>query len=887
MTPLYKSLKSNGTSFYAFPGAAEDISASYNNENYKMYFSKYILLNFPKQNTSNGSGTHSIPVQFDFSNFWRLPNTGQQATTFKDELIESLRNYVANHEETIRESKLNNTDYFYDNTSLPTTSEKIFWKWCKKLKLIDFDLSIDGDQYFGNLTEFQSNNINDTSYFPEVLWTERMINSYSVKNLYQSGTTYGTSLEIELNVATSTLKVDDIISFSTFTGASASTFNGFQLKVLMVIPADSSYNQRVVLDYTYTASLLTESTGSVTLVYSQLVQYIGEVNGINNVQAQNRSYTEVYAMIPDHTGMTPDILFRTMLDVNYKPGMTYPILPSQYQPEIVGAELFNSPIVNTPQNYPGNYYGQFDTQYEYTYTTADGDSLRRTGNYYGINGDINAPVIDGSNLDGLAVDFNPSHYVKMNVINRELTSFDQFNALEVNNQPPSDFEFNAILWYYTVEDSNGNSATNLYGISFVDNPDNNPVPSEVGLRIPPYKKLVATDTQDGTSYQFSLNLNYNIIADNPQDAYNPDAINSLFSFNLFNEAMRRLSSVSDSFNTIIGAQSDLTNQLNNVKQLIYTQTDFTNINKKIANLEKLLNLYSTNQIISSESIDVISNGSSTSIPTITLNSVDPQYGTIYNVDTTDLYNISGNIPMSLAVPKNKNLLVVINNNDETIQTLPNNQTLVVYFETDLNYKQSVDIIINSTDAATQNKKLEFFINYTGQVLPSLTILPPVQTMAFGPIDLPIYYNSNYQIANSAKNWNNFNFNISLNSDITLVQGNLKLPLVEPSFIVSNSIKKGDTLTLSDFQIGTSSTVDFSGQYQITEIDTVNNTITLDLSNNPTVSSYQTSNPTVTILTTLLSNMPYLGLNKGMKYRITCVSDTITSTFAERYLIQKL
>ena len=40
VTPLYKALKENGTTFYAFPGAAEDISAAYQNSNYKMYFSK-------------------------------------------------------------------------------------------------------------------------------------------------------------------------------------------------------------------------------------------------------------------------------------------------------------------------------------------------------------------------------------------------------------------------------------------------------------------------------------------------------------------------------------------------------------------------------------------------------------------------------------------------------------------------------------------------------------------------------------------------------------------------------------------------------------------------------------------------------------------------------
>ena len=59
-TPLYKSLKKNGTTFYSFPGAAEDISAAYQNVNYKMYFSKYVLLNLPKQEIV------SEPRRFDF-----------------------------------------------------------------------------------------------------------------------------------------------------------------------------------------------------------------------------------------------------------------------------------------------------------------------------------------------------------------------------------------------------------------------------------------------------------------------------------------------------------------------------------------------------------------------------------------------------------------------------------------------------------------------------------------------------------------------------------------------------------------------------------------------------------------------------------------------------
>jgi hypothetical protein len=70
----------------------------------------------------------------------------------------------------------------------------------------------------------------------------------------------------------------------------------------------------------------------------------------------------------------------------------------------------------------------------------------------------------------------------MNIELNNISNFDQFNALEVNNQPPRDFEFNAILWYYTVEDATGNRKTNLYGVSFLDNPENNPNTDEVGVR---------------------------------------------------------------------------------------------------------------------------------------------------------------------------------------------------------------------------------------------------------------------------------------------------------------------------------------------------------------------------------------------------------------------
>jgi len=900
-TPLYKELKPNGTSFYAFPGAAEDISAAYQNQNYKMYFSKYVLINLPKQNLN--PGTNSNTVYWDFENSSNIGYGFQRsvystgANTYQDSMVESLRNYVANYEVSMKESMLNNTEYYYDNNVLATPTEKIFWKWCKKLNLIDFEPANNGDEYFGNLAEFERNNLNDDTYFPEILWREREVIEWTTVNFISGGGT----LDVEFE-ATTNFRVGDTIEFGNITDAYYTSLNSLRYKIVSITDATSTNGQIISLNNNNSYGTNNDAvTGTAKLVYHRLVQYVGEVNGINNVQEANRSYTEVYAHIPDHTGQTPDILFRTKYDSNYKPNEVFPILPSQYQPEIIGAANdgvlnFSSPIVSSPTNYPGSYYGQFDTE-DFTYETATGDYLRRSGDYYGISGDINTPIVNvmidvngdpmgQSTIDGVAIDFDSSHYVKMNIIGREITNFDQFNALEVNNQPPSDFEFNAILWYYTVEDINGNQTNNLYGISFVDNPDNNSVESEIGLRVPLFKKLAANDLQDGVSYAFSLNLNFNIINDNPQDTYNPEAINSLFSFNLFNEAMRRLGAVNQSFLEIINSQGTLEQDILNMKQLLYSQTDFQTINSKIANLENLLKLYSTNQIVDSETISVTLDNTLRP-PRLTLNSKDATYNTIYDVLAADLYNVNGAIPYIATVPENKNFLIYVENNDTNNFTLPNSDKLIIVIDRDLDFKQSCDIIIEATSTATQNKQLEVYIKYK---LGSDTATP-VETKLLETIDLPIYYNTVTQLPNSAKSWNQINFSIDLDKPLQLNTGGiLEVPIFGSSYLIQNSFKSGDTFKISDFTVGTTSQIDFSGQYKVDSVGLTNSYVYFNVNNNSTLINYGASyslpytfNATASYE---LSNVPYLKLNKGIKYKITRIAESMSTGIEERYIIEK-
>lgn len=873
VTPLYKNLKKSGTSVYVFPGAAEDISAAYQNENYKMYFSKYTLLDLPKQNIS------TEPNKFDFENTFETSVNSTPPNNYSEQLVESLRNYVANHETVLRESRLGNSQYYYDINALETTTEKIFWKWLKKLNVLSLEPAIPEDEYFPNLTQFRSRDELDDEYFPEYLWKEREVFSWNIKN-FQSN---NNQLQIEF-FGTTNLRVNDIINVYNvsepllevqFNGID--TDDGVNFKIVDVIDASGNDGQKIILDATWTNSnTLIEESGNAEIVYKKVVKYIGEVNGISNVQEANRSYTEVYANIPDHTGKTPDVLFRTKVDVNYKPNMTFPILPSQFQPEIFGAENFNSPIVNNQQNYPGSYFGQFDNA-DFTYRTETGDDLRRSGNYYGVSGDVNNPVITPDTLDGLTLDFDTSHYVKMNIPGRILTNFEQFNALEVNNEPPEDFEYNAILWYYTVENEAGEQRTNLYGITILDNPMNNPNQDEVGLRIPTYKKLVSNGEQDGTSFQFHLNLNFNIINENPVEAFNPEAINSQFSMNLFNDAMKSLASTNDSFLNILAEQDEIREEITSIKGLVYTQGDLNIITQKIKNLEELLRRYSTLQLSDSESIRV--NEIVGTPPFLTLENISTIYDNVQLYRTTQLYTENGISPTSILIPDNRSFFIEITNDDELDIDVPGEENLQLTLNNDLSLNQSLDISIKADSIASQNKKLDIRI---------ITDAPgdPTDSSLISNIDLPIFYNDALAQENKNSIWNKFNFDIDFNENINIIDfgDKLEISLSGNSNIISNSLDEGETFVLSDFYIESGqSFLDFSGQYKIDSISA--NQLTLDVSDNEIIKSYGATSSIVELHNTtssLLINQPYFKLNKGKHIKIVRVSDS--SNILKRYNI---
>ena len=81
-TPLYKFLKENGYSTYVFPGSAEDISSAYQNDNYEMNFSKFMLLNIDlsKMDLDNLDGAQGSSQGFTnkLSSVWDCASDSQE-----------------------------------------------------------------------------------------------------------------------------------------------------------------------------------------------------------------------------------------------------------------------------------------------------------------------------------------------------------------------------------------------------------------------------------------------------------------------------------------------------------------------------------------------------------------------------------------------------------------------------------------------------------------------------------------------------------------------------------------------------------------------------------------------------------------------------------------
>lgn len=843
-TPNYKKFKKNGTTMYVFPSVEDDKNFETQNDNYRMYLSHYALVKFPRQLINDNTlpmGQSSVGDKLNFDGTFHQNGSSIKPVAFKDQLVESLRNYVANQEATIKNSKINSNEFYYDSSVLENNTEKIFWKWCKELGIIDFEFANDMTDYFGSDTKYDDNGVSgNIDHFREYLLRERSNTIYSVNaiNISTPSTppplTSGYQfMKIELS-GTTKLEPGDYISISV-AGLDIHPIvdpNIIDSKLKVVsIDTTNTINDTIfveIIDHPDVTNIVNVNTSNTNLeihnTYDRFLQFVCEVNGVNNVKLPNRAYTETHAYISNQHGQIPYSLWNIKNTNNYKPNSQWPILPSEIQAEIQGGENVNNPILTDTNKYPGDIWGHFD-DIGFLYKSKAGNILKRHGDYYGVSAVNNlAPTVatqsypdfDGSNADGLVLNLNINDYAKAVSHVYPINSFNEFCATTFNNEAPKDFEFNAVLWYYTLEDVTGdnmNSATNLYGIEFLDTPENDIEP--IKTKIPYISKYVSNGYQDGNSFSFTLDTNLQVDT-NEVPSFDPEKVYSLMGMELYYEALTRLTYFNDSITDLINSNLKLKRDVDDLKGLVYNQTTIESIRNRMNNIENLLNVYSTLQIGDSDTIEAKLD-LSVNPPLVRLKNIDKRYGEIYTYNTklmyTEFINQNGyteitNNEQVVQINNGKDFLVLVNNNDNSIPLINYDPTLFfdnlqLTFNKDLYYKQSVDILIlpsvntepitipdNRTNDPVNDKKLDINIKF-------LDDDDNVIDKKIGTFSLPVL--SNYDSLNindephknlpTVPTWKINDVYISwLNPDERLISVYVEDDLIKPLTVGGNSSK---------------------------------------------------------------------------------------------------
>lgn len=521
-TPFIRPLQVQGGTFYAFSSAAEDLSFTFNNSINRFKFSKFALLNIPNIDSTE-SLSNTLKLDAPDSAFLDKATNAQNIIT---------SNANVNFSQSFQSYCLNLETTIlsgnnYDQSLKQNISERVFWKWLKELGGIRF---------------------------------QPASSSQVVPTLDQN---------------------------------TVLTVNGLPVTQKRYVEGDPTGG--------------TGSYGLTGAVYGRVVQYIGNLDIVNSVKNNNNTYSEVYVLVPTKDGNTPTVLFKNVVDQNYPMDFGWTNNPTdplndeyltgrsydEFNPSgltnlaIFDCDVLGSPSVdfeNTSNGLTGsgNWYSPRAIADSYftdgTFTDPTAEILTKT-----LSGYSYALTYVRSNLDSIGIDFDPDSY-KQIVDDPSISTLEEFNSTSLS----SDFSFNAVLVYYDVYDPAipANSATNLYGVLFLDD-----VQSSGGgtFEIPRFKKYKPNPVTklNGNSYGLKLNLKFDVDIDQTGVE---QAINdySPFSLSMFMDAMNVLQDASGTLNNTATIYASLEDRVDALENLVLSsETTFT-FDRRIAQLENAL-----------------------------------------------------------------------------------------------------------------------------------------------------------------------------------------------------------------------------------------------------------------------------------------------------------
>lgn len=346
-------------------------------------------------------------------------------------------------------------------------------------------------------------------------------------------------------------------------------------------------------------------------IYSQVINFIGEIDIQGDLQSNYGSKQQVYFYIPSHVGSTPKVLFKNVIDDNYHPAMIIRQQDNTNIEFIQGSDSNDNPspaglsvaafydldvaagslayTVNTvTQN---SWFDQFyDPAFINSYLTdADADDV--------TDDLITRENLDTTNhiewlrsrLDCVQIDFDPSNY-KAFEDDGTLKSFMDYNT----SNGAKSFGFNAIAMYYDVIENGVVLATNLYGITFIG--DLSPVSGSGSTFKSLYKQKPDTILGiSGNGYGLILNLvrdgNNNI--DNTVVNVSINDYNT-FSMQLFTQAMLQMGALTQNFERVLLQNNDIQKRFLELEGLLVNSTDRVEILGAISDIRTQLGDVGTN-----------------------------------------------------------------------------------------------------------------------------------------------------------------------------------------------------------------------------------------------------------------------------------------------------
>lgn len=372
--------------------------------------------------------------------------------------------------------------------------------------------------------------------------------------------------------------------------------------------------------------------------YSQVVQCFGEIFTGSQRSDTFGMYNETYVKIPTSYGQTiayfntnPDNNYYYEMILNNNDNGTFIVgQDSDIKPNGLSVKAYYDVLNDvgvTPDNKFNLYYqndnGEFNKGWWYTK-----ENLSILSNSYLTDASINIDYLDDSsintilkyestanslsylykrsNLDCVSLELNLNNL--RSIYNDETITFDK---IAINESINNKFEFNAILIYYSIYDSQMKNilSTNLFGVLFLDSPISNDIGSTgatLDFYIPTFVKKQSTTNGFGTAFSFRLNIKSSSIYDNTNaPIYDESTSESLITddfntviFNL-NKSIELLGQNNVTLNTISNNYLTIKNQvLGNSSKLIELEKNINNILGNKFSYLKLNDLISDNLYIS-------------------------------------------------------------------------------------------------------------------------------------------------------------------------------------------------------------------------------------------------------------------------------------------------